>query len=215
MVSLAFQTRPPDEVLLIDDMHGLPNVFRYDGGEDRETGYRSSYPVRTWFSPWRLGVAHAFNMGIALAENELVFMLGADDRLLPNCLHEVWRVYEKLHRQDAYYWVGVEYSDDREEKHQFAPCGAAAVTKGLWRFTGGFPVEASTGASDSALVSILWKHHLELLVGVGVEREPLYWYRVHDQSDTASKGPWQGVILGTRDLVTAEWKEPAWGRYQL
>ncbi|GAG14074.1 unnamed protein product, partial [marine sediment metagenome] len=61
--SITGQTVPPDEVLLIDDMAGLPSY--------RKRGYR------VWRSPWLLGTAHAFNFGVALAAHELVIMLGS------------------------------------------------------------------------------------------------------------------------------------------
>jgi len=42
--------------------------------------------------------------------------------------------------------------------------------------------------------------------------EPLYRYRTHPETDTARRGPWQRVILETRNLVTDLWERPTWGR---
>ena len=188
------QTHKPDEVLIIDDMHGVVLEPRPD--------------LRVWRSPWRLGVAHAFNFGVALSKHELVFMLGADDRLLPDCLEKCIRTYEQFGKQDGYYAVPVAYSDGREQN---VPCNAAMVTKGFWTRTGGFPVEAASGAPDAALMSILLGNSdAGKIVMVG--SKPLYWYRVHGNTDTAGRQPWQGVILQTRDLVTRLWKQPMWGR---
>lgn len=208
MGSLLAQTHAPAEVLLIDDMAGLDSELYDEEGLD----LRGAFPLRTWRAPWRLGVAQAFNAGVALATYPLVMMMGADDQLKPDCLEQIARVYNANERYDGYYWVGVEYSDGRED--QFLPCNAAAVTQGLWRMCGGFPVESGSGAPDAALISILMVHLPSTLVGVGVDRKPLYWYRVHEESETANAGPWQGVIINTRDLVTANWKPPAWGRYE-
>ncbi len=207
LASVAEQTVKPDEVLLIDDMAGLP--WRMDC---RQGSFppQEDYVVNVWRSPWRLGVGQAFNFGVALAENDLVFMLGGDDKLLPRCLEECLAAYEKHHRTDRYYGVGVEYSDDRED--QYLLCNAAMVTKGFWKLTGGFPLESASGAPDAALISILSVNGLPSSVIVN-ETEPLYWYRVHDECDTAQRGPWQGVIIETRDLLTKLWKPPAWGRY--
>ena len=208
--SVAEQMRQPDEIIIVDDMHGLTWRGLLDIAH---TGSLSMLgrTVRIWQAPWRLGVAAAFNAGIGLATGDLIFMLGADDKLLPECLEHCVKAFEKNDRKDAFYWVGVEYSDDRPD--QFLPCNTAAVTKGLWRFTGGFPPEVGSGACDAALISVLMVHGPNLLVCVN-GRKPLAWYRSHEQSDTASRAPWQGIILATRDLLTQSWAQPAWGRYE-
>lgn len=197
IASVREQTYPVGQILLIDDMQGMP--------------YRSG--VTTWHAPWHLGVATAFNIGVALAAHELVFMLGSDDRLLPTCISQCIRAYKHVAGRDhTYFSVPVQYSDEREDQN--APCNAAMVTKALWRRCGGFPIEASTGAPDAALISIMMKNPdagRYVMVGDG---KPLYWYRVHDDTDTAGRGPWQGVILGTRDLMTQLWHEPRWSRLQ-
>lgn len=206
--SIARQTRLPDEVYIICDMAGLP------AGMDN----RNPYPIRTWCSPWLLGVANAFNFGVALADYECVFMLGSDDWLEPECLEACMLTYEKLPEADkgsSYIFVGVKYDDDRENKTQFMPCNAAMVTKSLWQKTGGFPIEASTGAPDAAFCSIFWNRP-EIVKFIGVwETRTLYNYRVHDETDTAGRQPWQGVILQTRDLLTRTWLPPLWGRETL
>lgn len=197
--SVRQQTLPPAEVLIIDDMAGLP------AGLDRTNGYS----MRTYRSPWHLGVAQAFNFGVALAENDAVFMLGADDRLFPQCLERCAAAYEARGGADLWYSVGVQYSDGRPD--QYAPCNAAMVTKAFWRKTGGFAPETGSGAPDAAMLSALMVHDSQAIVSVDRDR-PLYWYRVHEMTDTAQRGPWQGVILQTRDLLTARWHQPRWGR---
>lgn len=202
LASVAEQIVQPDEVLIIDDMAGLPQ---------RMNCSQESYVFNVWRSPWHLGVAHAFNFGVALAENDLVFMLGADDKLLPECIERCLAAWEKNRRRDAYYGVGVQYSDERED--QFVLCNAAMVTKEFWRQTGGFPVEASSGAPDAALISVLLKNTSIPRPMILVDKShPLYWYRVHNNTDTAQRSPWQGVILETRDLLTKLWHPPTWGR---
>ena len=191
------QTRLPDEVLLISDMAELRAGLDHAGPR----------PVRTWSSPWRLGVGHAFNFGVALAENDLVFLLGADDKLLPRCLEKCLAVWESEGRMDTYYGVGVRYSDGRGD--QYVLCNAAMVTKGLWKATGGFPVEAASGAPDAAFLSILLGRNVVRTILVD-DKEPLYWYRVHENCDTARRSVWQGVILQTRDILTRDWQPPMW-----
>lgn len=194
------------EILLIDDMADL----------DSDWAFR--YAAKVWRSPWRLGVAAAMNFGIALASHNLVFMLGADDTLHPECLARCLDAYDKVPEEDrdqTYFFVGVKYLDGREEDEQFIPCGAAMVSKALWRQSGGFPLESSSGAPDAALISTMMVHEKAgRIVGVG-EGMTLYNYRPHPNSDSAGRQAWQGVILATRDLVTKTWKPPEWGRYEL
>ena len=212
IISVARQTYAAEELVLVDDMAGLDNVDSIRRAETYNlmSSFRRS---QIYKPPWRLGVAHAFNAGVAVAKNELVFMLGADDTLMPNCLEECVSTYEAAGQPEwAYLFVGVRYSDGRDD--QYVPCNAAMVTKALWRATGGFPVEAASGAPDAAFISMLMtRPELGEVRGVGSPEHPLYFYRVHEDTDTAGRGPWQGVILQTRDLLTKLWEAPAWGRY--
>jgi len=181
-------------LVLVDDMAGLDSH-----------NVPTNLPHFIWRSPWYLGVAHAFNIGVAVAPSELVFMLGSDDWLEPDCIEACVDMYRHCNSDPfGYYFVGVRYSDTGET--QDLACHAAMVSKTLWKRTGGLPIQASSGASDSALLSILIKHYPRAgrpwKVASG---KPLYNYRRHGETDTASKGPWQTVILETRNLVTAEW----------
>lgn len=157
------------------------------------------YEDLLWRAPWRSGVAHMFNFGVGIARTELVFMLGSDDYLEPDCLEQCIAAYLRNGRRDAYYYVGVHYLDGQGE--QTLPCGAAMVTKGLWEQTGGFPPEVATGASDAAFISMCLVHRPDALIPVNPDKS-LYNYRTHSGSDTSQRGPWQGIILETRDLLT-------------
>ena len=197
IASVREQTYKVDQILLIDDMQGMP----YTSG------------VTTWHAPWRLGVATAFNVGVALAANELVFLLGSDDKLKPECIKQCVKAYNEVDQKDlTYFAVPVEYSDGRDI--QFAPCNAAMVTKSLWKNCGGFPIESATGAPDAALMSIFAKHPTAGHY-ITVGDKALYWYRVHQETDTAQRGPWQGVILETRDILTQIWQKPNWNRLRV
>lgn len=192
------QTLPPAQLIIIDDMAGLK---------------KHDVPIavsRLWHSPWRLGVASAFNVGVALSETNCVFMLGSDDTLEQTCLANCAFKYEHVQKPDlSYFYVGVRYSDGRED--QYTPCNAAMATKTLWNHTGGFPVEAASGAPDAAFISILMGAGGAAGELVCVNpHTPLYNYRVHPDTDTSKKGTWQGVILETRNLVTLEWATPEW-----
>lgn len=195
--SIWAQTMAPGEVLLIDDMAGL------DLADNR---------LRVYRNPWISGVAHSFNFGISLARCECIFMIGSDDIMYPKCLEECWKTYMVNKQVDGYYYTGIEYMDDRADKFQTAPCNSAMVTKGLWKMTGGFPIQSSAGANDCALISILMKHLPRVLIPVsgGI---PLVKIRTHTEQFTSKPAYWQGVIMNIRDYLTKEWKPTQWGRY--
>lgn len=211
LVSVAVQTRAPDELVLVDDMAGLDFtgcndvIERFAGGRD--------IPLQIVHNQWRLGIAASFNVGVAAAKFDASFMLGADDKMRKTCIEETWRTLEANSWRDAYYYAGVCYMDTGEL--QTLPCGEALVTRGLWHLTGGFPVESAVGAPDCALVSILLAHRPDLLIPIA-GGDPLVDYRRHVLSDTAQRGAWQGPILASRDILTREWpsssKPAAWGR---
>lgn len=224
LLSVANQTMQPTEILVIDDMARFGHTeicgscpdcnksdWRVENLIPKERGFliksQGRPDIRSWSSPWRLGVAHAFNFGVALAENELVFLMGSDDLLEPNCLEECYKAWEKNHKADAYYFCGIRYMDDGET--QTVPCGYALITKGFWHRTGGFPIESAVGAPDAAFISILLVHNSMSLVPVA-GGTPLVNYRRHSESDTAGKSDWQGVIMETRDIVTRNWIRPEW-----
>lgn len=203
-------------IILIDDMHGLDfsgthtfisddGVYHVDDLDHRFGG------CRIWRSPWRLGVAHAFNFGVALAPDDEVLLLGADDTLEPDAVAAYLECSGYDHPEvgfRTYYSLPVRYMDTGEV--QFAACGAAVVSKQLWRMTGGFPVQSASGASDAAFLSSIWNSNEFMIKSVA--QRPLYNYRRWEGTDTATLGPWQGVILETRGLLTPL-KKPVWGRY--
>jgi glycosyltransferase involved in cell wall biosynthesis len=200
------QIYPPNAVVIVDDMANVNERMIVD--------ILAPIQVRFVYPLWHLGVAHAFNFGVACAPADLVFMLGSDDTLEPECLAECSNAYYAAARPNlSYYWVGVRYMHG-EYPDQYLPCHAAMVSKELWKHTGGLPVEAASGASDAALISILMGQGERAGDLVCVDHnKPLYNYRVHDETDTASKGAWQGVIIETRNILTRDWTPPKWQRY--
>lgn len=212
IASVRAQTHKDYQILLIDDMHNLPHVWNKHGDVYPKAPFHGD-DIELWQAPWRLGVAHAFNAGVGLSTTECVLLLGADDTLDPEALEACAREYERTaanQRGSSYFALSVRYMDTDEV--QTIPCGAAMVTKSLWRTTGGFAPETASGASDAALISTFWNRS-DVMQLVPVGRPGLYNYRRHDRTDTASRGPWQGVILSTRDILTQLWEPPKWGRY--
>jgi glycosyltransferase involved in cell wall biosynthesis len=190
--SVKAQTVAPVEIILVDD----------EGPSYRSVTRLACYSndaTRIVYPRIRLGVGQAFNFGIAFANTECVLMLGSDDTLEPICIEQCLNAYAIHKEQDAYYALPVKYMNSGQV--QFTPCNAAMVTKGFWRMTGGFPIEATT-APDAALLSICLRHQLPVHV---VGDKPLYNYRDHDETDTIRHAAWHDVVIQIRHLVTLEW----------
>jgi hypothetical protein len=192
LASIAEQTMLPDDVLLIDDGANLdPEALPPLPG------------LRIWCTPWRSGVAHSFNFGVALARSDLVIMLGSDDRLMPDAVATCISTWQQIGDTHGYYYLPVQYHDGRL---QHVPCNAAMVHKGLWNLTGGFPIEGSVGACDTLLINKMQvaNGRLGTLYPVGVEEHPLYWYRAHEETDTVTRRKWHGVVAVIRNMLIDE-----------
>jgi len=179
--SINSQTVYPAEVLIIDDGANLQDIHN----------------VRIWKTPWPTGVAHGFNYGVALANNNLVVMLGSDDKLLPTALEQAYSTWSFYQDPLGYYGFLVRYDDGRE---QSIPCNGAMVPQTLWKHTGGFPIESAIGACDTWLLSLM-------VIGGGkwgniypIGDSPLYWYRAHPETDTAKRGEMYEVMVTARDV---------------
>ena len=209
------------EVLIVDDMAGLEPADL--GLEARErpwtadlevlelAGGRRIYVHRP---AWRLGVPGAFNVGVALARTQFSLLLGADDTLEPGVIGAFRRACPMPLREGAertYWALAVRYMDTGEV--QTLPCNAAIVPRALWERTGGFPPESAVGACDTMLLSILIAHGAAAGEIRLVSEEPLYNYRRHAETETATRAAWQQPIFVVRDLLTREWKPSTWGRY--
>lgn len=199
----------PVETVIIDDMANV-DKFMIDQLVDRP---------RIWQAPWRLGVAHAFNMGVALAPTECVIMLGADDMLDPECIEHCWYAYNHAdYKELTYFALKVRFIGT--DKEQIAACGGAMVTKSLWRATGGFPVESAVGASDTMLLSMIIGNPGHACIQNVNADKALYFYREHPETDTAEREPWNenspwfSITRDVRNHLTTHFKPPMWGRYE-
>ena len=205
--SIAAQTFRPTEVVIVDDQANLT------ADELKAITYRLSLKginVTLYKTLWLSGVAHAFNFGVALAHNELIFMLGSDDTLRPWCLQDCFNTFQSVHDPRGYYHVDVQYSDTGVV--QDLPCHAAMITKRLWHLNGGFPVESALGAPDTMLISIMLgaKGKAGNLRHV-ISEKPPYLYRQHEQTDTASRGSrFHGPMYEVRNILTANWEPATW-----
>lgn len=208
--SVLVQRKSPADVVIVNDMADL---------SVDEVPLLANRWVREYRMPWLSGVPHSFNAGVAVAETELVFMLGSDDIMLPRCLELCDRQFEKVraeHGDDAalnsYFFVPVTYMMGNAPD-QFTPCGEAMVSKTLWRNSGGFPVEASVGRADTVFHTMLHGRPQFRFEGVG-DGTPLVSYRSHPDSDTEQRrGHWHGLADAIANLSAQTWKGPEWGRY--
>jgi hypothetical protein len=201
--SVRRQTMPAAEIILIDDMAGLK---------------QEDYPDCTiWRAPWLLGCAAGWNIGIALAKTDLVFMMASDDSMEAGCLEACWVEWQRRKNLLGYYHVTIRYCPEEgmaapQDLIQDLPCNAAMVHKELWRHTGGFPPEVAVGAPDAAFISVLMVNHDAGELIPVAPKTPLYNVRLHWGQDTACRLPYQGAVLAVRNLLKDSWREPKWGR---
>lgn len=212
--SVINQTYRPKEIILIDDradiedristLVGYPLYVDAWKGDVITRLYRAEEQNKPdiiyYKTPWKVGVADAFNFGVSLSTSDLVFMLGSDDKLHPDCLELCVESYEQ-HNLDAWYHVTIETQGGEIVKHFN---NAAMVTKKLWNWLGGFPPSSGVAACDAVLISILMVHAPTRLIQVAPGK-PLYWAREHDHQDTR-KNTWyyagSGVIEQIRNMET-------------
>ena len=192
--SVAAQTLPPNDVILIDDMANIEvadlapllqptdEVVQDEAAKFALRVVREGRDVvRVWQAPWRLGIPGCANMGVALGQTDLVFQLSCDDWLEPTCLESCAAAWERNNRQDGYYWVVAHYFGD-QEGYFTTPCSFAMVTKGFWQRTGGFPVEAVL-AGDFMFMQVCGQYDFTDGI-VPVADEPLYHMRIHPDTAT-------------------------------
>lgn len=98
LASLAKQTRPPDEVLLIDDGTTDPPSLEWLARTARRNTHH--LPLRI-IRTENAGVAAARNFGVSQTDAELVFPLDADDLLAPEAIEFLEHALER--NEDASY----------------------------------------------------------------------------------------------------------------
>ena len=204
--SVLSQCKNDDELVLIDDMAALDiNALR-----DKR--------ITIWRSPWLLGCAAGWNIGIRIAKNKLCLMMAADDWLEANCLSilaDTWRKYTDVL---GYYHLTIKYVAEPGASFnwpalQDLPCNAAMVHKELWWHTGGFPLCAGVGAPDALFISVLLKYGAKAGNLIPVAKgTPLYNVRVHPNQETSNSGGYWNDIISIRDKYTANWRPIDWQR---
>lgn len=190
--SIAAQTHPVDEIVLVDDgsKDGSPDVAR-------AAGAAAGIPLRVIEQP-NLGVSTARNTAIAAATGELIALLDADDLWHPEKIERQLRYLDQHPEAGAvvtsvYQFAGqVERSrsfiriDDRmlrESKpedflvHTWAHPSSMMVRAPILRAT---PYPTYTRDSEDMIQAV----ELRLATMIGAIAEPLTWYRYHDSQAT-------------------------------
>jgi len=107
----------------------------------------------------------------------------------------------------GYYSVTIQYENG---ELQDLPCNAAAVSKGLFLETGGFP-PCAFAAPDSLFMSILLTYFPGRIVQVA-KGQPLYFVRQHAYQDTPRQfGRFYEPASQIRDIATREWPNNDFG----
>ena len=190
--SILQQKLAPDEVILVND-----------GGPRLDPGFPGA-GVWEYIQPWNVGMVACWNCGVGLAKNELVLLVGADDRLYGDCIDECYKAWQREQEPLGYYFLGVKYSDGREQN---TACNAAMVTKTLWRHTGGFPPQSAVGAPDHIFLSMLLCASKDGRTPAKIIRvcdDMLYWYRVGEHTET-TRNIWP-AITAVMDYMHVNWR---------
>lgn len=165
------QTQAPNELVIVDSSGILlPGVM--------DCPCTSNIVNRPVITIPPTGIPDAFNVGVSYARNELVFLLGSDDRLLPRCLEQCYAAYNRFQQSLAWYFVGVEYSNGFTQN---TPCLAAMITKTLWQTAG--PL-ARDGTHNYPGCEVEYISRMLLANGrfgatYRVSDDVLYWHRIH------------------------------------
>lgn len=188
--SVLSQTETPHEIYIVDDgagitdqvIHDVFDEIRWAGGNGRYESYwfidRIKTHVRLYHSPANIGFSQAFNCGVALAENDLIIYLAADDKLEPDAIKDCVEAWEENNQKDA--WYALTYSD--AGRIDDTPINAAMITRGLWDWLGGYPPAAFAGP-DAALLSILMYWNSDRIIKVNPGKVN-YFIKKHDFQET-------------------------------
>lgn len=162
--SVHAQTQLPDEFIIVAE-----------GRNHDAVDYDGLWWMNAFDTP--LGIPGAFNKGVELARNELVFLLGSDDKLYPRCLELCYAAYQRFQAPLGWYSVGVEYSNGFTQN---TPCLAAMVTKTLWAKAGGLKSDYRPyPATEIEFISRMLLANGELGATYRVSDEVLYYHRIH------------------------------------
>lgn len=224
--SVLNQTHLPSELLIIDDAAGITDQDIHNWfnkapghwldwvGELRGTKHwrkeldNHRLTISLWKAPWRIGFSAAFNCAVGLASHDLILYLASDDKLGPYAVRDCLAAYEEHNKLDAWYALTYMVGDEVRT----IPINAAMITKGLWRYLGGFPPSAFAGP-DALILSCLMVHAPERIIKVS-EGNPNYWIREHPDQETHHQASYFLTEMNSiRNLETARFiPNPEWAR---
>lgn len=211
--SLLRQTRPPDELLVVDD-----------GSQDGTIEVLRSFGDRiAWTTGPNRGVGATYNEGIARARGEILAFVESDDLVEPTYLEET---LAHLERHPALAWIS---TARRIIDEQGRPTGRMEgkrsgdlefTTESLLRWDLGFcatpvvrrdallavgPYDTSSYAADVDMSLRFSLHHR-----MGYLERPLYLYRRHAENASGSGLRNVELVLEALDRFSAA--HPGWAR---
>lgn len=101
LAAVATQTRPPDQIVLVDDASSDDTVRR-------ARTWQSRLPLEVVVQPTNGGVSRARNTGARLLQTDLIAILDGDDVVLPDhieVLADLHRAHGGIAAPQAYFWV--------------------------------------------------------------------------------------------------------------
>ncbi len=206
--SLAAQTSPPDEIIVVDD-----------GSTDGSRAILAEFPNITHIDQPNGGQAAAFNAGFSASRGDIVMFVDADDKLLPHAIEVVRRLWSThvsalsfgLQMIDGQghsigqYPMEVPDRDnlDRLLNHltiPFMPTTGNAFGRDAIEWAFPLPTERWRISADAILIRAAL-----LSAPIRHIRQTLGAYRVHGQNNyfrSGATGPWR-ANRGLRDIAQA------------
>lgn len=206
LASVAGQTRPFDEVVVVDDAS-------QDDGVDRARCWADRLPLRVLRQPRNCGPGVARRAGIDATSGELIALLDADDVLLPDHVTTMLATYERhggLVTADALWWapsrqLSLVPGRDRRRvppvqhqrlgilEHNFVQ-PTTLFSRADYERAGGFSTLRHMEDWD------LWMRMIRQGVPVTMAPTPTVLYRIHEDSLSAGRGD-----LGTTLAALPGW----------
>jgi len=207
--SIRAQTKKPYEVIIVDDAANLD--------EELDTFYELAEEGTLIHKfPWHFGICAGFNACVSLSETSWVYLMAADDKLMPDALEKAERALLRHKQQLGWYFPAMLYDNPDLPGGRVItswPTLVGVVHKDLWLKTGGVPVVSEMTAPDHVLKQLLeqkvpgFKYFT-----IDAPGEYSYYARFHKGSHTETSGRWGPYLdmLHITEKVLEFWEPPEW-----
>ena len=178
--SVLRQTRPPDELIIVDDGSTDRSVEAVRRVIDSE---RSEVPIRL-IAQQNRGVSSARNRGAAEARSEFIAFLDADDEWLPDCASELQRLARAFPHATVLTVLLAKVGPNGALRAEMSPLpqgyfgelssplesyrkgygiihsSSVAIRRDAWRRSGGFPLGARSGEDICCWLKLLMSERI-------------------------------------------------------